>query len=99
MNDYDVTLSLDLEPGGDPVEALALRVLDVVERHAAEVALGPVVGGTTDPPVIELEFDVIAASSAAAHQRVARVIGIIERHAAIGGLRRASVVEREPVGS
>jgi hypothetical protein len=99
MNDYDVTLRLDLEPGGEPMEALALRVLDAVERHASELALGPVVSGTTDPPSIELDFDVVAASSAEAHEHIARVIGAIERHAGVHGIRSAFVVEREPVGS
>lgn len=101
MNDHDVNLRLELEldlPSGT-VEALALRVLEVVEHHGSHIALGPVVGGTTSPPAIEVEFDVRAASSAEVHRRVAELIGLIERHAGVGRIRSASVAEREPVGS
>jgi hypothetical protein len=99
MNEYDVTLRLELEPLEEAVEDVAIRILESVERHAHEIALGPVVGGTIDPPAVELDFDVVAASSADAHERVAQVIGVIEHHAGTGRIRSASVVEREPVGS
>jgi len=95
----NVNLRLELEHDCDrkTLEELSIEVLEAVERHAADIALGPVSGAHFDPPVIELDFTVIAASRSEVQQIAARVMQIIEQHTSIACVVGTSVAQRELV--
>lgn len=80
MTAYDVALTLEIhaELASGAVEELAEQLLEALERDAADVALGPAVGGRLSPPVIEVEFDVEASGPSDLQQKVAAVVRLVE---------------------
>ncbi len=54
-------------------------VIEAVEAHAADIALGPVISLNMHSCSIKLRFDVLAANDAEIHKRVGKVIAIILR--------------------
>ncbi|HEV7483587.1 MAG TPA: hypothetical protein VGO13_10865 [Solirubrobacterales bacterium] len=54
-------------------------VIEAVEAHAADIALGPVISLNMHSCSIKLRFDVLAANDADIHKRVGKVIAIILR--------------------
>jgi prephenate dehydratase len=69
-----------VEPMSEEVlDANSDDVIEAVEAHAADIALGPVIALNTHSCSIKLRFDVLAANDAEIHKRVAKVIGIILR--------------------
>jgi hypothetical protein len=81
------------------LDANADDVLEAVETHAADVALGPAISLQMEVPTILLRFDVIADTYADVYHRVAEVMAAIAEHTDLYFERSHSDVEvREPVG-
>lgn len=55
-------------------------VLEVVQAHAHDVALGPTISLRTADAAILLRFDLLIASESDAYRGVARVVEVIEQH-------------------
>jgi hypothetical protein len=71
-------------------------VLEALENHAAELALGPVVALNMATCSIKLRFDVLASTDAEILQRIAAIVAIIERETDLE-LIRSSVESREDI--
>lgn len=71
-------------------------VMDAVEHHAADIALGPVVALNMATCSIKLRFNVLATTDAEVHKRIAEVISIIERETDLVMIR-SSVESREDI--
>ena len=71
-------------------------VMDALEDHASDLALGPVVALNMGTCSIKLRFDVLGTTDAEIHRRIAEVIAIIERETDLE-LVRSSVESREDV--
>jgi hypothetical protein len=99
QTEHDVILRLEFSDaaGRDELEERVVAMLDVVERHAAHLALGPVASGEFDPPVVEFDFDVVANTQSELFVQIAELLKIIEQHSGLGGLVGATVVGRELV--
>jgi hypothetical protein len=54
-------------------------VMDALENHASDLALGPVVALNMATCSIKLRFDVLGSTDASIHKRIAQVIAVIER--------------------
>jgi len=54
-------------------------VMDAVQNHASDLAIGPVVALNMATCSIKLRFDVLGTTDAAIHKRIAQVIAVIER--------------------
>lgn len=80
MSEYDIVLELCAPPSVDNglLESHMFDVLAVVEQHAEDIALGPVVSVDFDKGLIDLGFNVEAQSLEHAQNRVREVLGIIE---------------------
>lgn len=76
---------LDVRLGGPlseaEVDAHSESVLEAIERHAADIALGPVLTLDFDQPAVNVRFIVEAASYAELHERVSQVVAVVEREA------------------
>jgi prephenate dehydratase len=69
-----------VEPMSEEVlDANSDDVIEAVEAHAADIALGPVIALNLNSCSIKLRFDVLAANDAEIHKRIAKVIGIVLR--------------------
>lgn len=82
MAEYDIVLQL-MAPenvSDDDLESSMLAVLEAVERHAADIALGPVVAADLDRRLIDLGFNVEAVSPGESQGKVGQVLQIIEAH-------------------
>jgi hypothetical protein len=80
------------------LDANADDVLEAVQNHAADVALGPAVSLQMEVPTILLRFDVIAETYADVYHRVAEVMAAVTEHTDICFERSHSDVEvHEPV--
>jgi hypothetical protein len=81
----EANVVLDLHVAGpiseDALDASSDAVLEAVERHAAEIALGPALVVSPHERAIKLRFDLLAATYAELHERVAAVLAVIEREA------------------
>jgi hypothetical protein len=73
-------LELELEDPTDQenLENASLRLLEVVEKDAADIALGPVSGCNFSTGEIDIEFTVMAARSSELHEKISRVVKVIE---------------------
>lgn len=68
------------EPMSEEVlDANSDDVLEAVERHAADLAIGPAIALNMHTCSIKLRFDVLAKSDADVHKQVAKIIGVIIR--------------------
>jgi hypothetical protein len=54
-------------------------VLEAVEQHASNVALGPTISLNLEHCAIRLRFDVLADHMPEVHKKIAQVLGIIEK--------------------
>jgi len=54
-------------------------VMDALEDHASDLALGPVVALNMTACSIKLRFNVLGTTDAQIHKRIAQIIAIIER--------------------
>jgi len=54
-------------------------VLEAVQKHAADVALGPAIALNLRNRAIKLRFDVIARNEAAIYRQIAKVMEVIEK--------------------
>ncbi len=101
MTDYDIVLQLCAPPtvNRDRLEEHMYGVLGVVEDHADEIALGPVVAVDFEDRLIDLAFTVQASSLEQAQQRVLDVIGIVEAKADLGFTPTATSSARVREGS
>ncbi|HEY3436016.1 MAG TPA: hypothetical protein VGK41_10225, partial [Solirubrobacterales bacterium] len=61
------------------LDANSEDVIEAVEAHAADIALGPVISLNLHSCSIKLRFDVLAANDAEIHKRIGKVISIILR--------------------
>jgi hypothetical protein len=79
--EYDVRLRIRLEgvPDEQALEELTIQALEAVEEGAADVALGPVASCHFADHAIELDFNVLASTSAHAHHLVGDVASVIEQ--------------------
>jgi len=67
-----------VEPMSEEVlDANSDDVIEAVESHASDIALGPVVALNVHSCSIKLRFDVLAANDAEIHKRVGKVIATI----------------------
>jgi hypothetical protein len=67
-----------VEPMSEEVlDANSDDVLEAVEAHAADIALGPVIALNTHSCAIKLRFDVLAANDAEIHEKIGKIIAII----------------------
>ena len=71
-------------------------VMEALESHAADLALGPVVALNMAACSIKLRFNVLATTDAEIHKRIAKILAIIERETDLE-LVRSSVESREDV--
>jgi hypothetical protein len=71
----DIVGNEGIEP--DELEATAEAVLEAVERHAAFVALGPVVSVDFARRAIEIECHVTGATAEAVHAKMARITDVM----------------------
>jgi hypothetical protein len=85
MTEYDIVLQLCAPPtvDRDLLESHMYEVLDVVEKHASDTALGPVVAVNFEGRQIDLGFNVEASSLEAAQSRVNDVLRVIEMHSEV----------------
>lgn len=85
MAEYEIVLQLRApgEVGNEALEEHMLEVLGVVEGHARDVALGPVVAVDLEKRHIDLGFCVEAESLEQAQSRVASVLRTIEEYSAV----------------
>jgi hypothetical protein len=69
-----------VEPMSEEVlDANSNDVIEAVEAHAADIALGPVLALNLHSCSIKLRFDVVAANDADIHKQIGKVIAIIFR--------------------
>jgi hypothetical protein len=69
-----------VEPMSEEVlDANSDDVIEAVEAHAADIALGPVIALNLHSCSIKLRFDVLAATDADIHKQIGKVIAIILR--------------------
>lgn len=61
------------------VDADSDDVMDALQDHASDLALGPVVALNMRTCSIKLRFNVLGATDAEIHKRISEVIAIIER--------------------
>ena len=99
QTEHDVILRLEFAEGcvRSALEERAIAVLEVLEQHASHIALGPVVSGHFDPPVIELDFNVLATSQTELFRRIAEIIEVVEQCTPLRRVVGASMSERELV--
>lgn len=71
-------------------------VMDALENHGADLALGPVVALNMASCSIKLRFNVLGTTDAEIHKRIAQIITIIERGTDLE-MVRSSVESREDV--
>ncbi len=71
-------------------------VMDALEAHASDLALGPVVALNMATCSIKLRFNVLGTTDADVHKRIAEVVAIIERETDLE-LIRSSVESREDI--
>lgn len=55
-------------------------VLDAVEAHAGDIALGPAIALNVRNRAIKLRFDVLAQTDAQIYKQIAKVVTTIEKH-------------------
>lgn len=86
-----------VEPMSEEVlDANSDDVIEAVEAHAADIALGPVISLNTHSCSIKLRFDVIAANDAEIHKQVGKVIGTILKETDLQlAVSRSSVEARD----
>jgi hypothetical protein len=75
------------------LDANSDALLEAVQRHAADIALGPTISLNLDDLAIRLRFDVLAATEAEVHRAIADVLDIIEQHTDIVIVRSRSATE------
>lgn len=68
-------------------------VLDAVEAHASDVALGPALALNPEERAIKLRFDVVAENDAAVYRQISRVVAVIEKHTDLSFVSSRSNVE------
>ena len=68
-------------------------VLEAVQAHARDIALGPTISLRTADAAILLRFDLLIGSEAEAYHRVGSVMEVIERHSGLRFARSRSEIE------
>jgi prephenate dehydratase len=61
------------------LEANAEDVIEAVDEHAADTALGPAIAVNSHDCAIKLRFDVLAEDDAAIYQQIAKVLQVVVR--------------------
>lgn len=81
MREANVLIEFEMaEPMSEEVlDANSEDVIEAVEAHAADIALGPVIALNMHSCSIKLRFDVLAKSDAEIHKQIGKVIAIILR--------------------
>jgi hypothetical protein len=77
------------------LDANSDALLEAVQAHGADLALGPTISLNLRDLAIRLRFDVIATTEADVHRTIADVLQIIEEHTDIVVLRSRSETEIE----
>lgn len=54
-------------------------VLEAVEKHAADIALGPAIAVNEHEGAIKLRFDLMVGTVAEVHEKISAVVAVIER--------------------
>jgi hypothetical protein len=73
-----LTLQFDTCESRQALEDASLRALTVVEQRAGDVALGVASGCDFDAIELELDFTVEASRSSELHERIGRVVRVLE---------------------
>jgi acyl-CoA synthetase (NDP forming) len=88
----------------DPMSAEVLDrnsddVLEAVEKHAADIALGPAIAINPNECAIKLRFDCVGRSKAQIYRQIAKVLSVLEKETDLHFLAVHSDVEdrAEPV--
>ena len=80
MHDVCVTLSPSETVTRAMLEELALRVEDVLYRHACGEHFSAAVACSFDPPQIEIDLSIPAVSGSLANRRVSEILEKLEKH-------------------
>lgn len=90
-----------VEPMSEEVlDANSDDVIEAVEAHAADIALGPVIALNLHSCSIKLRFGIVAANDADIHKKVGKVIAIIFRETDLQlEVSRSSVESHQDAGS
>ena len=75
------------------LDANSDALLEAVQAHGSEIALGPTISLNLRDLAIRLRFDVIAPTEAQVHRAIADVLQIIEEHTDIVVIRSRSETE------
>ena len=75
------------------LDANSDALLEAVQRHAADIALGPTISLNLNDLAICLRFDALAATEAEFHRVIANVLDVIEQHTDIVIVRSRSETE------
>lgn len=75
------------------LDANSDALLEAVQRHAADIALGPTISLNLNDLAIRLRFDALAATEAEVHRVIADVLDVIEQHTDIVIVRSRSETE------
>ena len=63
----------------DELEEMADKLLEVLEDHASDLALGPVVGYDVEKHLVEVEFTVEARNAEELHKKLGQFARLLER--------------------
>lgn len=77
----------------DALDVSSDDVLEAVQAHAHDIALGPTISLRMADGAILLRFDVLIQSEAAAYRHVARVMEIIDEHTDLSVAHSRSEIE------
>jgi len=88
-----------VEPmSAEVLEANAEDVIEAVNEHAADTALGSAIAVNSHDCAIKLRFDVLAADDAAIYQQIAEVLQVVVRETDLR-LSKSSVKAQKDAGA
>jgi hypothetical protein len=92
---YKVELKLAPVGGCDreQLEALAVDVMEAIDEFTSDAVLGSAASATFDPPTLELDILIRAASLSGLHRQMSNVMEALEQHAGIESESGSSYVE------
>lgn len=69
---------VEKRPSADELEGIADQLLEVLEKHASDLALGPVVGYDVEQSQVEVEFTVEARNPEELHKKLGQFARLLE---------------------
>jgi hypothetical protein len=82
---YKVEVSFHLVDACDRerLEALSVEVMEAIDEHTSDAVLGASAAAVFEPPELELDILVRAASPADLHRKLSEILEILEKHAGL----------------